>query len=278
MINLNGKLYKLYYLDTCALSEMVKDRSGFGSNLLNLVFSDGIIAVSPYSLWELKSSMVYTDVIDVITSLHTVLLKPEGIIVKDENQLLNQTIEFINPILIELLAIPNKKLGLDILSLLDKHITDAGNEIFKMNRNETFKIISSKPSNIFSREQLKSKSTFEFSVKLIAYQIAAENLLPELNYYNQIKKEFPVDQFPSLMATSYIHHYKYLQKNRKGEESDVIDILMGALYPYVDVVITEAFQCEIVKQIKRKHNFLNNLEVVSIKQIRLEQYNDILGN
>ena len=65
MVNLNGKDYKLYYLDTCALSGMVKDRAGFGSNLLNLVLDGGVIAISPYSIWELKSSpSIYKDVLD----------------------------------------------------------------------------------------------------------------------------------------------------------------------------------------------------------------------
>jgi hypothetical protein len=275
MINLNGKDYKLYYLDTCALSNLVKDRSGFGSNLLNLVLLDGIIAVSPHSIWELKSSpTVYKAVIEVITSLPAVLLKSEDIIIKDEYQLLNGSITDINPTIIFLLPIPLKKNGMDILDMFNKHITEEKNVIFKQNRKETFKLLNSKPSNIYSRKELASKSKLDYSVKLVAYQLAAEDLLPELNYYSQIKKEFPVEEFPSLMSISYILHYKYLQTERKGSESDIQDICMSALYPYVDVVITERNQCAIIKQIQKRHNFFNNLKAISIPQVKSEKYED----
>ena len=84
MINLNDKEYKLYYLDTCALSELVKDKSGFGSSLLNIVLQDGIIAIALNSIWELKSApTVYKDVLDVISSLPTVILKTEELIFEE---------------------------------------------------------------------------------------------------------------------------------------------------------------------------------------------------
>ena len=275
VITVNGNNYRLYYLDTCALSELVKDRAGFGSNLLNLVLSDGLIAISPHSLWELKSSpAVYKDVIEVITSLPTVLLKSEDAIINDEYQSLENSIVNIDPIVNHLMKALHAKHGLDILALIDKHITEKKKDVFKQDRDETFKIIASKPSNIYSREELKLKANIEYSVQLVAYEIATAFLLTEINHYSNLKKEFPIANFLSLMSISYIIHYKYQQVERKGTESDIQDILMSALYPYVDMVITERHQCAIVKQIQKRHNFFNNLKIISMNQVRLEKYDE----
>ncbi|WP_448700138.1 hypothetical protein ACFGVR_23480 [Mucilaginibacter sp. AW1-3] len=263
MVNLNGKDYKLYYLDTCALSNMVKDRPGFGSKLLNLVLADGIMAISSYSLWELKSHSIYDEVISVITVLPCVLLKSEQLMFESEFEHFNNDQIIISPILASMLKTKN---NIDIISLIEEHITNIKNIKFKNSRSQTFQFISQEASNIYSREDLKVLSKLQFSVSMAAYMLASEYIPNVLRKYVDAEEEFPIDKFPSLLSISYMKHYKYLQSKRKGEESDIPDILMSALYPYVDVIITEGNQCELIKQIKRNHNFWSNATPISIKE------------
>lgn len=254
---------------------MVKDKPGFGSNLLNLVLKDGIMAVSAHSIWELKSApTVYNEVLDVITTLPSILLKSESDFFDEEYvNFSNVTNTTISPLTIHLLRYQHLKGGLDILELINQKVTDSKNEQFRKERTETFQMLASKPSNIYSREELTSPSIIDSSVSLAAFQLAASYRPKEIQKYIEEKKEaFPIQNFKSLLSICYILHYKYLQSERKSTESDVQDILMSAAYPYVDIVITEANQCEYIKQIKKRHNFLTNLEAISMRQVKTESY------
>ena len=54
MLIANGREYKLYLLDTNAVSNLLKYRDTYGSNILNTVFSDGLCCFSPITIWELR--------------------------------------------------------------------------------------------------------------------------------------------------------------------------------------------------------------------------------
>ncbi|WP_144913130.1 hypothetical protein [Mucilaginibacter frigoritolerans] len=269
MISLNEKNYKLYYLDTCVLSEMVKDRSGFGSDLLNIVLEDGIIAVALNSIWELKSApIVYRDVIDVISVLPTVILKNEEMIFEEEYKLFNDSTHSLSPIMACFSSTLFKNYGIDILKTFEEKVTDDKNEMVKKERNKTFEILGKMPSKIFSRGELKTISSVESSVELSAFILATNYIMSELQEYMKGEREFPIKNFPSLMSTSYALHYKYLQAERKGSVSDIEDILMSALYPYVDVVVTERNQCNIIRQIQKRHGYFEGLETLNMEQVK----------
>ncbi|MDB4918584.1 hypothetical protein [Mucilaginibacter sp.] len=268
MITLNGKDYKLYYLDTCALSELVKDRSGFGSSLLNIVLEDGIIAFSVNSIWELKSApVIYKAAMEVLSVLPSMILKTGEMIFDEEyKQFKNSNHEFF-PYITPFSASIFKKNGIDLLKIVEEKVTNKKNDLAKNFREDTFQFLRKNPSNIYSREDLKDKSKLRLSVEMCAFQLATQYRMIEIGKFIE-NNEFPINNFPSLISMAYLLHYKYLQADRKGSSSDVEDILMSALYPYVDVVVTERNQCEIIRQIKNYSGFLSTLNTFTLSQIK----------
>ncbi|HET55274.1 MAG TPA: hypothetical protein ENN33_08660 [Ignavibacteria bacterium] len=81
-----------------------------------------------------------------------------------------------------------------------------------------------------------------------------------------------LNKFPSLKSTSYFVFYKFYPDKRKPINSDVFDIIISALLPYVDFFITEGNLYDIISKIKMNHLFLENIEVYKLKDI-----NKIIG-
>jgi hypothetical protein len=68
--------------------------------------------------------------------------------------------------------------------------------------------------------------------------------------------------------TLYTVFYKFYVDKRKYTTTDIFDIIISAPTPYVDAIVTERHQAEVIKKIKRHDNFLNKLIVMILKDIR----------
>lgn len=64
----------------------------------------------------------------------------------------------------------------------------------------------------------------------------------------------------------YTVFYKFYPDQRKPILSDVYDIIISSLLPYVDCFITEGHQFDAIQKIKKVDSFLDHLEVKSIKE------------
>ena len=86
---------------------------------------------------------------------------------------------------------------------------------------------------------------------------------------NKTKNKVLIDtkKFPSIISTSFIVFYKFYPDNRKPIISDVYDIIISSLLPYVDYVITENNLCEIIRKVQKNHSFLKELTYYSIKDV-----------
>jgi hypothetical protein len=79
-----------------------------------------------------------------------------------------------------------------------------------------------------------------------------------------------IDSFPSLKAMTFTVFYKfYADAARKPARSDGFDVLISSVLPYVEVVVTEAHQAEALRKTKRRDNFLANLDVYSLRDLRI---------
>ena len=72
------------------------------------------------------------------------------------------------------------------------------------------------------------------------------------------------DAFPSVKMALYTVFYRFYAEEREPEEQDVFDILIGNVAPYLDGVITERFQAEIYRKVKRRDKFLKHLTIDTI--------------
>lgn len=76
-----------------------------------------------------------------------------------------------------------------------------------------------------------------------------------------------MDKVPSFRIMTELVFYKFYPDQRKPIDSDVYDITISLTFPYTNAVITEGNIKEIVNKIKRRTNFLKDLEVRTIREM-----------
>ena len=120
-----------------------------------------------------------------------------------------------------------------------------------------------KPKGIkFTKKEIE-----EFVYLATVQQVMLRNLKFAEKIVKIDKSEIDINKFPSIVTTSYVVFYKFYPDKRKPEPSDIFDIMISSLLPYVDYFITEGHLCEIIKKVQNIHNFLTDLTVYSIKEI-----------
>jgi hypothetical protein len=88
---------------------------------------------------------------------------------------------------------------------------------------------------------------------------------------DMLRRHLPVDldAFPSLKASLYTAFHKfYVDKSRKPSTSDAFDVIIAASLPYVEAVITENHQAEVLRKTKRRDGFLDHLRVFTLRDFR----------
>ena len=111
------------------------------------------------------------------------------------------------------------------------------------------------------------KEIEDFNLYASTSQIGIRNKSFERKVLNS-GKFIDINQFPSLKSTSYVVFYKFYPDNRKPISSDVFDIIISAILPYVDYFLTEGNLYDIIMKIKRKNNYLDNIIPYKLKDIR----------
>jgi hypothetical protein len=87
---------------------------------------------------------------------------------------------------------------------------------------------------------------------------------------------FTIDAFPALKAMLYtVFHKFYVDRTRKASASDAFDVIIAADIPYVEAVITEAHQAEVLKKMKRADGFLDHLRVFTLRDLRAGTLADV---
>jgi hypothetical protein len=81
-------------------------------------------------------------------------------------------------------------------------------------------------------------------------------------------EEIKVDAFPSVKTTFYTVFYRFYAENRDPELQDVFDILIFNVVPYLDIVVTERFQGEIFRKIKNRDEMYQDIEILTLRDLR----------
>lgn len=125
-------------------------------------------------------------------------------------------------------------------------------------------MLSLKPNFKISQSYTNSKDAKRF-VKKVGKQQLEERIGDK--YSIQMKRyDTPnINHFPSLKSQLFLTYYCLYDDNRKPKQSDVGDIRISASLPYVDIFITEGFVAEKLRQIKKCDNFLNHLDIKTLK-------------
>lgn len=270
MIQANGKIYKTFLLDTNIIINLLKDKEIFGSKVMNLVLSKGIFVFSSISLWELSIDF------KAFNEFKRIFLSVPSILGKANDDILNKEISLYysnnRPTLADVGIFFNasyfKAENISIEKIIDQHIAKERSEQYKIKEKESFlDIAKGKIAGFIQKDEFHDKKRVRQSVELFAYQLIAENNYSFAKLISNKNEALDVYKCPSAVSMSYIYHYKFLNERRHGEPSDLSDILITPLLPYVDCYITENSVASNIREIQNTYGFFKNLEVLVTKDI-----------
>jgi len=273
MIAINGKEYKLCLFDTNALSEFLKEPKKWILYFdRKLSISHTIICYSVFTLSELwHRKDLFNKYIEVFSTFPSAILDGYESIFQKEVENYN-FLKKLSPIIVFPFKLTgNKRSPQEKLRyVIDESDFVQKTKVWREKREFVLKGILELRKHYPSKKGKYTKKEIEdFNLIASMHQIGIRNN----KFAHSILdtgKAIDLFQFPSIVSTSYVVFYKFYTDNRSPILSDVFDIIISALLPYVDIVITEGNLCEIIKKIQKRHSFLMNLTYIPIKQIQSE--------
>jgi hypothetical protein len=272
MFTINSKTYKICYLDTCVLSEIIKNKQKEFNNILKRHSpDDSIIGISISTLFELRQHQkLYESFIKIFSIIPLVFIKSYNQIFQEEiNNYPNY--KNINPILHAVSPSSINKFGK--LNELLKHIfskqeiLDIEHKWNTEKRSIFDNILKLKNNFPPKKDRYSSTEAIEFVREATFQQIILQ--APEfIQNFIKRKKIVDVDAFPSLKIQLYNVFYRFYDGNRKPEIQDVFDILISSSIPYIEFFYTERFQAEIIKKVNNRDTFINNVKTYTMRELR----------
>lgn len=272
MITVNNKQIRLCLLDTNVLSELLKNKDAFFKRFCELYpFSNYVHCYSIFSIIELKrSGYLYEKFLDVFSLIPSLIMNSHEAIYQEEMKHYIDRNHRIKSWVIPPFAIKSES---------------------NMSPRQKLEYVLSQPENV-EKEKYWLDSCDKILTGILSLK---ENYLPAGKCYTKngilqfvdiatstqivlrspdfVKKSLDsgkaidIDLFPSIKSYIYIVFYKFYPDARKPKKSDVFDIIISSLLPYVDAFVTESHQNETINKIKKVDKLLNHLDNRSIKSI-----------
>ena len=268
----NGTQYNLCLLDTNIISEIVKNNRGELRGFLDkFPPSTHVISVTIYSLIELRrNSKVFEKFLDVFSVIPFIILKPFYQLFENERDLYDVN-ENPQPILAVITMVnqdPRLHLRNFILELFkDKEILEAETRW----RTDETTVLKNWISRIDNYEPISDVANSR-DADLYVEEASLQTIMRlDINWAKQkveTKELINTSKFPSVIAMLYSQYYRLYDPYWKARPQEITDISIIGAAPYVDVVITEFFQAEILKKIKPKVIGMENLEIATLRDIR----------
>ncbi|MCJ7647684.1 MAG: hypothetical protein MUP85_03630 [Candidatus Lokiarchaeota archaeon] len=274
MIEMNGTSYRLGLLDTCILSKILTSPDYERQGFFKLFFDPSPIIIPCVTIWSVlelrQKSELYKNFIDFFSVIPFSMLKTPDLLLADEYKhypFFNK----IDPILFTFSMLKPKSESLTLF--LNKVFSNKEVKRAEKNWKNKWKqeklnsILSLKSNFISNNKNLNSSDAKRFLNEALPQYITYQNpsWIKEKLDKNE---EIIFDAFPSAKAALYTVFYRFYVANRKPEVQDVFDILINNIVPYLDYVVTENFQSDILMKIKKADKQFAHLEIKSIRHLR----------
>lgn len=272
MIILNGHTYKLCLIDTNAASEIVKHPDPIMRHFFEAIKPDEYIpCFSVFTILELRQrDDVYERFLEMFSVFPCLILKSLDQLFQDE---LAAYLDFnkVSPILISslgVLAPKNQKLA-DILSLAFSmpEIRELANK-WNLEKGFILEGILNLVKNYPPKGKKYTAKEIRSFIEIAGFQQIAYRAYKFAQQAVEEGTPVMVDSFPSIKMTAFTVFYKFYTDERRPQESDAFDIIISSAFPYVDTVITEKHQADILKKVKRQDKFIENLEILKMKDLQ----------
>ena len=271
---MNGTNYRLGLLDTCILGKILSNPDYERQGLFKLFFDPSPIIIPCVTIWSIlelrQKSILYKKFIEFFSVIPFCMLKTPELILQDEFKYY-PFINKIDPILFTFSMLRPKSESLTSFLqrvFSNKEVRRAEKKWKNKWKQENLKSMLSLKSNFIStNKNLNSSDAKRFVDEALPQYVTKQNpqWVKEKLYKNE---EIIFDAFPSVKAALYTVFYRFYVANRSPELQDVFDILINNIVPYLDYVITENFQSDILMKIKRADQQFAHLEIKTVRDIR----------
>lgn len=270
MLEINNKIHKLCLIDTCVISEILKNKSTLGNRILNKFIDENyIFCYTIQTIGELRRAKdLYDEFFKYLFPMLSFLMKNYNQLIEDEIKAYpNKNIE--NPFLFFFDPLSKENFNQRIKEHLDN---EKSNAFFENEMKESFSTLCDIKDGAKKWRSAFPKSTkkeIEEWVKLsVLYQIKDYEIeFFNDNHTNMNNLEYK--KFYSWLMISYVKYYKfYLNPLRNPKLNDLNDVLNTSSLPYMDAIICEKDLAEILKQIQNKHDFVKQLEIMTLNNFK----------
>jgi len=274
----DGKEYKLCLLDTNIISEISKNPSREGKKFVKKVLENSWIpCITSGSLFEIrKNSIVYDQFLEVFSIIPFFNIKPFINLYESEKEVYEKGVSA-DPIQLSI-SPTNKDPKLQLIGFMDEIFSRSEvNESEKYRRSDETQVLNnwiSRVDNFKTDSDVANAKDAERYVDEAAFQtILKIDLDLDSNFIRDKveKKEFiDILKFPSVLLMLYSQYYRLYDPGWKSTPQEVTDVEIMAAVPYVDVVITENYQAEILRKVQNRgrHVDIKSLQVLTLRDLR----------
>lgn len=274
MREINGTKYKLGLLDTCILSEILENLNSERDSFFKKFISTTPIVIpciTAWSIFELRPKpKLYKKFIELFSVIPFCLLKTPDHLLRDEYKFYPNYTK-IDPVLFTFsIAKPTTESLTTFLKKIfsNPEVKEAEKKWkYKWKRDALNSILSLKSNFNSKNKNLNSEDADKFINEALPQYITFQN--PNwIKTKLKINEDVIFEAFPSAKAALYNVFYRFYVAHREPEIQDIFDILINNVVPYVDYVITENFQADILRKVKRADKQFSHIEIDTIRDLR----------
>jgi hypothetical protein len=251
---------------------MIKNPTREFKNFLEWTIPNNFIpSFSLFTILEIrKNHEIYSKFLELFSVLPCVILKSHEQLFADEISHYPDSTA-INPILIAstgVLAPKDGKLK-DILDAVFRDPKNLKNEaVWNAGRSEVVESMKNHVKNFPPENGKYSAKQIRSFIEIVGFSQVAIRAPKFAKLQVDSGNVVSIDAFPSLKMTIYTAFYKFYVDARQSKTSDTFDIIISADIPYVDAVISENHQVEVMKKIKTQDNFIKHVQGFTLRYLR----------
>lgn len=272
----DGTEYKLCLLDTNIISEICKNRNGERDRFLKKFLDEfWMICITSGSLFEIrKNKEVYEKFLEIFSIFPFLVLKPFINLFEDE-KIAYDANEKATPIQLPI-SFANKDPRLQLKGFMDELFSrEEVIQTENSRKQDEIQVLSnwiSRKENFKSElDAANSKDAKRYVEEAAIQTIIKLDLDLGSNFIRkkvENKEHIDTGKFPSVLIMLYSQYYRLYDPGWKPAPQEVTDIEIMAAIPYVDVVITENFQAEILKKVRSNFELIKDLEIYTLRDVR----------
>lgn len=254
---INGNEYKFLYLDTNAISELVYNKNNIFRNIMiRFLSSNYVITFSIYNVLELKNgySERYMKFLEVFSKIPCIMFLTYKDIVKEEVEVHNGKQHDITQISYSF--VPEMSSNAYSIEYCLNIWIDKLENILKTEKRNMDEL-----AEFFTIQKDGGNQYTNFDAQY--EEEVTKDFLNELKY--SLTGNFDIQKLPSCRIINRSVYNRIAKgKNDALGINDIYDIMISSALPYVDAIITERYQLEVIKQSKSIISQLKKLECYKV--------------